>query len=81
MRTNRCTCATCAYDGCCDGLPHCGGRHWVDAFTECAQCGERFRDVGDWRSEDGRKFCSEKCLEEWKRDNESDDEEEAEDGE
>lgn len=59
------TCATCAYDGCCDGLPRCGGIYWVNAFRECDNCGEEFRDEGDWKSEDGHSFCSEKCLKEW----------------
>jgi len=75
------TCATCAHDGQCDGLPNCGGTCWQDAFSECAQCGERFRDEGDYRSEDGHYFCSEKCLEDWERDHESDEGEETGDGE
>ena len=28
----RYTCSTCAYDGCCDGMPHCGGTCWVSAI-------------------------------------------------
>lgn len=36
MATNH-TCATCAHDGCCDGLPNCGGRHWVEAVDEDAK--------------------------------------------
>ena len=27
-RPARHTCANCAHDGCCEGLPHCGGRYW-----------------------------------------------------
>ena len=80
MGINRHTCATCAYDGCCDGLPNCGGSCWVSAFSECDQCGAEFRDDGDWQSEDGEhSFCSEACLEDWECDHQSE-EEEAEDG-
>lgn len=25
------TCENCAHDGCCEGLPNCGGRYWEEA--------------------------------------------------
>ena len=65
MSRARYTCATCAHNGCCDGLPNCGGSCWTSAFAECPQCGEEFRDEGDWQSEDGKSFCSETCLGEY----------------
>ena len=75
------TCATCAHDGQCDGLPNCGGSYWEDAYTECAQCGERFRyEDSDWENEAGQLFCSEKCLNEWENDH-KDEKEDEEDGE
>ena len=32
------TCSTCIHDGCCIGLPHCGGSCWAPAFGPCAEC-------------------------------------------
>lgn len=80
-RPARHTCANCAHDGCCEGLPHCGGTCWAPAFGECDQCGRQvlLEDV-EWESEDGKHiFCSEKCMNEWAADNAE--EEEADDGE
>lgn len=65
-KTMRHTCSTCAHDGCCDGLPRCGGSCWVSAFSKCDRCGCEFRDDGDWQSDDGEhSFCCEECLNEW----------------
>ena len=75
------TCATCAHDGQCDGLPNCGGSCWEDAYTDCAQCGERVRyEDSDWENEAGQLFCSEECLDAWERDH-KDEKEDEEDGE
>lgn len=63
--SNKYTCSTCAHEGCCDGLPNCGGSCWQNAMSECPGCGKEFRDEGDWQSEDGHSFCSEECLDEW----------------
>ena len=30
---------TCVHNGCCDGLPYCGGSAWVNAYVQCAGCG------------------------------------------
>ena len=27
-------CRTCEHDGCCEGLPHCGGKYWVSAWDD-----------------------------------------------
>lgn len=75
------TCSTCIHDGQCDGLPHCGGGSWSDAFTDCTQCGRRFRyEDSDWENDDGQLFCSEECLNEWEHDHEAE-KEGGEDGE
>ena len=34
MSRNRHTCATCAHDGCCADLHHCGGSCWTPAEDE-----------------------------------------------
>ena len=66
MARNKHTCATCVHDGCCDGLPNCGGTCWQNAYGECAQCGNPVRlDDVEWQSEDGSIFCSESCLGAW----------------
>lgn len=57
-RPARHTCATCAHDGCCEGLPHCGGRYWSpveeeeadDEITDdglCEECAERRAEEGE----------------------------------
>ena len=28
------TCENCAHNGCCEGLPNCGGRYWEEAEDE-----------------------------------------------
>jgi hypothetical protein len=79
MSHNRHTCATCAYEGCCDGLPNCGGSCWKSAFSECDNCGAEFRDEGDWQGEDGEhSFCSEACMEEWMLEHPNEEEEDDE---
>ena len=71
-------CGDCIHDGCCDGLPSCGGLYWRSKWGECAQCGGRvLLEDCEWRSEDGEHiFCSEKCLREWENDNREEDEDE-----
>lgn len=60
------TCSTCIHDGCCIGLPHCGGSCWAPAFGPCAECDRAVPlDDVEWQSEDGHIFCSEKCLNIW----------------
>ena len=74
-------CHDCIHDGCCEGLPRCGGTYWSPAYGECEQCGGTVRlyDV-EWKTEDGEHiFCSERCIEAWLEEN--GEEEEAEDGE
>lgn len=79
-RPARHTCATCAHDGCCEGLPHCGGTYWDPAFGECAQCGrEVLLEDAEFADDDGHIFCSEECMNEWAADDAE--EEEADDGE
>lgn len=75
------TCSSCIYDGCCEGLPYCGGSSWSPAYGECAQCGGTVRlDDVEWETEDGEHyFCSEECMDKWLEENSE--EEEAEDGE
>lgn len=76
------TCATCIHDGQCDGLPHCGGTCWQNAYGECERCGGRvsLEDV-EYQTDDGKHiFCSAECLDEWFRENGEDGEEGAEDG-
>jgi len=69
-------CSDCIHDGQCDGLPNCGGSCWQDAFTECPQCGERFRyEDSDWENEAGQVFCSEDCMEAWERDHQGEEDE------
>ena len=69
-------CDTCAHDGCCEH--YCGGAYWSDAYGECAQCGEPVHL--EMAYEDGDEiFCSEKCAEQYRADNEE--EEDEEDGE
>lgn len=63
------TCSTCIHDGCCEGLPHCGGTCWRSAYGECAQCGEPVHL--EMAYEDGGEiFCSEECAEKYRADNE-----------
>lgn len=76
---NNRTCSTCAHDGCCDGLPNCGGCRWKPAYGECAECGALVLLVDvEFEDEDGRIFCSEDCMDEYHAD---DEEQEADDGE
>ena len=68
-RHNPRTCSTCIHDGCCDGLPHCGGTCWQNAYGECANCGARVHL--EMAYEDGDKiFCSDKCAGQYRADNE-----------
>lgn len=64
------TCSTCAHDGQCDNLHHCGGSCWESAFVECDQCGceIHFEEV-DFSDEDGHNWCSEECMNDWQADN------------
>jgi len=52
-------CSTCYHEGCCDGLPYCGGSKWRPAYAECEHCGS-VRHVDDL-DDDG--LCYE-CAEE-----------------
>lgn len=68
------TCSTCIHDGCCEGLPHCGGSCWQNAYGECANCGKQVHL--EMAHEDGDDiFCSEECAERYRADNEEEDEE------
>ena len=68
-------CGTCAYDGCCDGLPYCGGSRWVDAYGECAQCGCRvLREDVEYEGKNGEILCSQDCYDNWMADNADNDE-------
>lgn len=76
-------CGDCIHDGCCVGLPHCGGSAWAPAYGECEQCGARvhLEDV-EYETEDGKHiFCSEGCMNEWLAENGEDDEEGGDDDE
>lgn len=39
-------CAECYHDGCCEGLPYCGGRSFKPSHEKCVVCGE-YRHVDD----------------------------------
>lgn len=82
MSRNSHGCGDCIHDGCCEGLPHCGGGSWAPAYGECEQCGARVHlDDVEYETEDGKHiFCSEGCLNEWESDH-ADEGEETEDGE
>ena len=67
------TCLTCIHDGCCEGLPHCGGTRWQNAYGECANCGARV--PLEMAHEDGDEiFCCEECAVQYRADNEEEDE-------
>ena len=69
-------CDTCIHDGCCDGLPYCGGLRWVDAYVDCAQCGHSIlREDAEFFDKDENVFCSEECLDRWLDENGIDDDE------
>lgn len=76
-------CGDCIHNGCCDGLPHCGGSAWAPAYGECEQCGGRVHlDDVEYETEDGKHiFCSEGCMNEWLAENGEDDEEGGDDDE
>lgn len=68
------TCSTCIHDGCCEGLPHCGGSCWQNAYGECANCGKQVHL--EMAHEDGDEiFCSEECAIEYRNNHEEEDEE------
>ncbi len=47
-------CRTCEYDGCCEGLPHCGGKYWVSAWDDDEEeNGEEEGEEEDGDGEDG----------------------------
>lgn len=33
-------CRDCYHDGCCEGLPYCGGTYFLSARVECEGCGK-----------------------------------------
>lgn len=33
-------CRGCVHDGCCDGLPYCGGSCYQSAYEDCERCGK-----------------------------------------
>ena len=47
------TCSTCAHDGCCADLPHCGGLRWQPA--------EEANDGDPWEGYDERDAMEEGC--------------------
>lgn len=50
-------CRDCIHDGCCDGLPYCGGTKWKPARVQCEKCGEWF-----WYDEIGADNLCEDCF-------------------
>ena len=63
-------CRDCIHDGCCDGLPYCGGLRWESAYTECDQCGREFPREDAITDVAGHAFCCDECAVAWEADNE-----------
>lgn len=62
------SCRDCVHDGCCDGLPHCGGSCFNSRWVECDRCGNEY-DGGymeEVEDEDGTTLLlCESCYSDW----------------